>query len=416
MELNEPQGAFIELPNKYRAFVAGYGSGKTVIGCVSQALHYLKHPRINQGYFAPTYPQIRDIFYPTIEEVAYNLSLSVDIREGNKEVHFGRGRFYRGTTLCRSMERPGTIIGFKIGRALVDEIDTLSKDKATEAWRKIIARLRWADCQNGVDLATTPEGFLFTYETFYSKPSKDEKLKVNYGLIQASTYDNELNLPDGYIDSLLETYPEELKDAYVNGQFVNLKSGTVYNSFNRKVNCSNEKITGNEPLHIGMDFNVGKMCSKVFVIRDNGWHCVGELYDVFDTPAMIDIIKERYNSHNVYVYPDASGDSRKTNNASVSDIALLERAGFGVRANPSNPRVKNRIMSTNKQFQIGKLWVNVKECPRGTEDLEQQSYDKNGEPDKKGGNDHGNDAFSYPIAYTFPISKPAIGGNFGFVT
>jgi hypothetical protein len=28
-----------------------------------------EHPKINQGYFAPTYPQIRDI-YPTIEEVA----------------------------------------------------------------------------------------------------------------------------------------------------------------------------------------------------------------------------------------------------------------------------------------------------------------------------------------------------------
>jgi hypothetical protein len=29
-------------------------------------------PKINQGYFAPTYPQIRDIFYPTIEEVAFD--------------------------------------------------------------------------------------------------------------------------------------------------------------------------------------------------------------------------------------------------------------------------------------------------------------------------------------------------------
>ncbi len=47
---------------------------------------------INQGYFAPTYPQIRDIFYPTVEEVAADWGLNVKINEGNKEVHFYYGR------------------------------------------------------------------------------------------------------------------------------------------------------------------------------------------------------------------------------------------------------------------------------------------------------------------------------------
>ena len=80
---------------------------------------------INQGYFAPTYPQIRDIFYPTVEEVAADWGLNVKINEGNKEVHFYYGRQYRGTTVCRSMEKPQTIVGFKIGNALVDELDIL---------------------------------------------------------------------------------------------------------------------------------------------------------------------------------------------------------------------------------------------------------------------------------------------------
>lgn len=145
MNVNTPQFDFLKTPQKYRAFVAGYGSGKTVVGCISQCQHYYKFPGINQGYFAPTYPQIRDIFYPAIEEVAYNLDLPVEIKVGNKEVHFGKGRFYRGTTLCRSMENPGTIIGFKIGRAFIDEIDTLPKEKAYNAWRKILGRLRWHD-------------------------------------------------------------------------------------------------------------------------------------------------------------------------------------------------------------------------------------------------------------------------------
>lgn len=69
-------------------------------------------------------------FYPTVEEVAADWGLNVKINEGNKEVHFYYGRQYRGTTICRSMEKPQTIVGFKIGNALVDELDILPKEKA----------------------------------------------------------------------------------------------------------------------------------------------------------------------------------------------------------------------------------------------------------------------------------------------
>ena len=55
---------------------------------MSQCSQFWQHPRINQGYFAPTYPQIRDIYYPTIEEVSAAMGLRADIKESNKEVHF----------------------------------------------------------------------------------------------------------------------------------------------------------------------------------------------------------------------------------------------------------------------------------------------------------------------------------------
>ncbi|MGC8030373.1 terminase large subunit domain-containing protein, partial [Salmonella enterica] len=70
-ELNVPQTAFLQLPHKFKAYVVGFGSGKTFVGCAGIAKHFWRWPGINQGYFAPTYPQIRDIFYPTMEEVAF---------------------------------------------------------------------------------------------------------------------------------------------------------------------------------------------------------------------------------------------------------------------------------------------------------------------------------------------------------
>lgn len=66
--LNIPQARFLAMQHKFKAYVAGFGSGKTWVGCGGICKGMWEHPKINQGYFAPTYPQIRDIFYPTIEE------------------------------------------------------------------------------------------------------------------------------------------------------------------------------------------------------------------------------------------------------------------------------------------------------------------------------------------------------------
>lgn len=136
--LNVPQAAFLQMPHKFRAYVAGFGSGKTWVGCTSICQHFWRWPKINQGYFAPTYPQIRDIFYPTMEEVAATMGLRVKINQSNHEVHVYEGRRYRGTIICRSMEKPETIVGFKIGHALIDELDVMNPIKAQTGWRKII--------------------------------------------------------------------------------------------------------------------------------------------------------------------------------------------------------------------------------------------------------------------------------------
>lgn len=403
MKLNAAQYSFLaELPTKYRAYISGYGGGKTFVGCIDLLNFAGQHPKTVQGYFGPSYPTIRDVFYPTLEEVGYSLGYTVDIKEGNKEAHVYRGRLYYGTIICRSMDRPGSIVGFKIARALVDEIDTLPKHKAHQAWNKIIARLRLVipGVENGIGVTTTPEGFLFVYEKFGLNPTE------SYSMVQASTYENAEHLPADYIQTLIETYPEELVAAYVDGQFVNLKAGTVYRSFDRTRNGSKEHIQEREPLCIGMDFNRGKMAACTFVKRDTGWHCVDEIKDGMDTPWLIDVIKERYAGHHITIYPDASGKNASSKGASLSDIALLEAAKFAIRAKKSNPLVKDRVNATNKAFETQIVWVNVEKAPETAKCLEQQAYDSNGEPDKKTGVDHQNDAFTYPIAFEFPVIKP----------
>jgi hypothetical protein len=420
IELNVPQSSFIAMPQKFRAFVAGYGSGKTWVGSSSLAKHFMEFPRVDAGYFAPTYPQIRDIFYPTVEEALAPWGFRCDIKQSNKEVHVYQGRTYYGTIICRSMDNPGSIIGFRIGHALVDELDVLTPEKAAQAWRKIIARMRYkiAGLKNGVDVTTTPEGFRFVYQQFKQQILEKPELAKLYGLVQASTYDNEANLPDDYIPSLLASYPPQLIEAYINGQFINLQTGSVYQAYNRELNNCDDVIKPADILYIGMDFNVGKMAAIVHVLREKLPRAVDEIINAYDTPDMIRQIKERYweyedgkykQTHAIRIYPDASGDSRKSVNASETDISLLRAAGFQVICNYANPPVKDRVNSMNAMFcnalGVRRYLVNKDKCPVYASCLEQQAWAENGEPDKTTGHDHTNDAGGYYIQFEFGINR-----------
>jgi hypothetical protein len=411
--LNKPQARFLALDRKFRAFVAGFGSGKTWVGGSALCQHAWEWPKVNAGYFAPTYAQIRDIFYPTIEEVAEQWGLTTDIHESNKEVHLYSGGRYRCTILCRSMEKPGEIVGFKIGKALIDELDVMKADKAAVAWRKIIARMRYntPGLLNGIDVTTTPEGFKFVYQQFVKAVRDRPELAKLYGLIQASTYDNAKNLPADYIPSLRQSYPPQLIEAYIRGRFVNLASGSVYPDFDRRLNHTDAVMAEGEALHVGMDFNVMNMTAGICVIREGLPLQVGELTGVRDTPEMAKILRERFKDkwHPVRIYPDASGQNTSSKNASESDLSILKQAGFVIEVNPSNPAVRDRVNAVNAMILNDsgerRFKINTDLCPVTTEALEQQAWDKNGEPDKSTGHDHPNDAIGYFLVKRWPIVK-----------
>ena len=407
LSLSNPQYIFLKgLNTKFRAYIGGFGSGKTFVGCLDLLVFAGQNPCVIQGYFAPTYTDIRDTFWPTLDEAAELMGFTIKINRSNFEVTIFRGNIYYGTIICRSMDRPETIKGFKIARALVDEIDVMPIDKAQLAWNKIVARMRLVvkGAVNGVGVTTTPEGFRFVYDRFSLKRGP------SYSMVQAGTIENAAYLPEDYISSLEETYSPELVRAYLMGDFVNLTSGTVYRNYNRVTHKSTETIRDKEVLHIGQDFNVGNMASAIFVQRPNGWHCVGEIMGALDTPELITIIENKHVGHKCIFYPDAAGKNRSTADASKSDFSLLRGAGHALKVKPSHPPVKDRILSVNNAYAKGMLWINDTAAPTVAAAQEQQAYTKNGDPDKTTGHDHANDALGYFVHWTMPVNKPRIIG------
>lgn len=407
LQMTEPQARFLQTEDKYPAFIGGFGSGKTETLANCALRDALESSDALIALYEPTYDLVRLILAPRMEEKLSDLGIRYKYNKQENIIYTSAPNC--GDFILRTLENPARIVGYESYRAHVDEIDTLKKVQAEAAWRKIIARNRQKPKGvdkpfNRVSAYSTPEGFRFAYETWARKP------KPGYVMVQAATSSNPF-LPDDYVDSLRESYPPQLIEAYLQGRFVNLNSGSVYPNFDRSLNHTNEQIRDGEVLHVGMDFNVLNMTAVINTIRGGKPLSLAELTKVRDTPTMARMLKERYQSkgHQVVIYPDASGKNTSSKNASESDLSILAQAGFQVIVDSINPAVKDRVNAVNALILNDKgerRWlVNTGNCPTLTESIEQQAYDKNGEPDKEAGHDHAPDAVGYMLAKRWPIAE-----------
>ncbi len=411
LKATQPQADFHNLETKYSLFVSGFGAGKSEALINQAIIDASESPQALIGLYAPTTDLARLILAPRLCARLDEIGLEYVYNKVENTVKVKGGQF--GSFILRTLDRPERIVGYETYRSHIDELDTLPFQKASDAWNKVIARNRQRpkgikEPFNRVSAYTTPEGFKFAHHRWVTYKNK------LYGMIKASTRSNPF-LPADYIDALVDTYPAELVKAYIDGEFVNLTSGTVFRSYDRQAHDSNVRPSQEDVLFIGMDFNIDHMAATIWVRRGDK-HIVGdEISDAYNTPAVIDIIRARYPNNRVIVYPDSSGKSRDTRGgASESDIALLQEAGFECRFRPTNPRIKDRVMAMNKALEDGKIRVNATACPRTAECLEQQSYDKHGMPDKTSGVDHQNEATTYYIAYVMPVRKPVVDFNIRF--
>jgi len=388
-KLRKTQQDFVKSNLLHTGIVGGYQSGKSLSAVVKVIVKMLQNPGVPIAYYLPTYGLIEDMLIPKFDELFKNLGIKFKYRVKESKIVCPYGEVW-----MRSMDNPDRIVSYSVGYSLVDEVDVVHINKRDAVMKRISSRNSFKkSTPNSIDFVSTPEGFAYMYDFFVRKANKYKKL------YRLRTLDNEENLGIGYIQGLREQYDETELRAYLDGEFVNLRSGTVYKNFDREANHSNRQIREDDILHIGLDFNITNMNAVVNVI-DEKPIAVAELTHVYDTETMIRLIRDKYENECV-IYPDASAGNRKT--SGKSDIKLLKEAGFIVRCKNKNPFVKDRVNAMNRAFRhplngTRDYLVNTNNCPELTEALEQQGY-KNGEPDKTTGFDHLTDAAGYFIYY-----------------
>tara|TARA_R110000824_G_scaffold20481_6_gene77068 strand:+ start:1267 stop:2430 length:1164 start_codon:yes stop_codon:yes gene_type:complete len=387
--------------------VGGLGSGKSKGGTMRLVLKMINDRGANGAYYMPTYDLIRLRAITGLEQDLNQLGIKYEL---NKSEYSIRMTGY-GVILLRSYDRPERIIAYETAHSIVDEIDTLPKDKAALVWRKIAERNRQKrGTQNTIGAVTTPDqgfnGFV------YSKWGKNPQ--AGYELIKAPTATNPY-LPDDYIEQIKSNYDPVLAELYLNGEFVSLNENKVYHFFNRTRHHTNRRITDNDQyLYIGLDFNIGGTCATTWIIEDNKPVAVDEFssHDTYDFISNL----SKYKGKKIIIFPDASGRSNSTN-ATLSDIGLIQNAGYQVDAPQANPAVRDRINAVNALLSYDKMLINTDTCPNLTHSLEAQGYTAKGEPEKY--NEHPAiddwvDASGYLINRKWPVRKPAVNLNIRF--
>jgi len=390
---------------------AGYGAGKTR----ALAAKAVTLAAANQGFIGavmePTGPLIRDIWQTDFEAFLEHYEIPYTFRASPLPEYMLHMPGGDTKILCRSFENWSRIIGLNLAWVLADEIDTVTPSIANKAFPKILGRLRAGNVRQ-FGAASTPEGFRWMWNTF---GSDEAKARPDRHLIKMRTADNP-HLPPDFIERLQANYDPNLLRAYLDGEFVNLTTGTVYDRFDRSKHViSDPPDTDREPLRIGVDFNVGNMSAVIAVRLGNSLLVIDEISGAHDTDALAQEIIRRYPQRRMYAYPDASGGNRSTN-ASQTDINILETYGMSNQSPRANPPVRDRVAAVQALLENGKGQVRLtihQQCKRLIECLELQCYTDKGDPDKDAGHDHMNDALGYLVWREFNPLHAGAGRSTG---
>jgi hypothetical protein len=391
------------------ALVTGVGGGKSWFGARWLLARALSYPDAVHLATGNSYPQCRDVVVPNLLAAAREVEEFVghEWKQGTFDLHLDNG----GKVLVRSTQKDHVdkLRGIEIGSWWSDE----TRDIDPYAVDVLVGRLRDPSVPSPKYLwTTTPSGFNVIYQRHVVEGASAER-----SLVQGTTRDNPF-LPDGYIDKLLASYDARMAQQELEGAFVSLAEGLVYHAFDPAENVVEIEMPRDAELGAGMDFNVDPMSAVVFWRRGRHMHVIAEVEQRnSDTESLCHELRERWGPRAGYtgpvlhnVYPDASGNARKTAAPEgKTDFWFIRQAGFEIRAPWQNPKRRDRYNAVNSKFKARNGEITLTIDP-ACEKLQQYLVSYTHENRAKAGEpmSHLLDAFSYPVSFLYPVNREAM--------
>lgn len=382
LEPHERQYKFISSKAKFRAFIGGVGSGKTVIGCAEMIEYMSNNPGSLNVVAAPTYRMLSDVTRRTFFDLCEKGHVYYQFFKADNRAVFEN----KAEVLFRSTEDPEKLRGPTIASFYGDEASLW--DKA--AWNILIARLRQSGYPLKAWITATPKGFGWIYEQWVKNP------KQGYELITCMSTENPY-LPPDYVETLKDAYSGLFFRQEVLGEFVAPK-GVVYHQFTRPTHVRSAKGKKFKEFIYGVDwgYNNPSVLLAIGVTADQQLYVVEEFYKrKASIEEHIEIAKEFQENHGdgtFYADPSEPQFIQKFHEAGIDCIGAKNEIRPGI----------NKVGSfLEKKMESGEPALLVDpSCVHTIMELEQYSYAlaKEGKPEHDKPlkvHDHAMDALRY---------------------
>lgn len=395
MPLSKAQNTVAQDATRFRVVVAGRRFGKTFLS-IRELCYHAKEPDKDVWYLAPTYKMARGIVWKKLKNKLADLNWIQKTNETELSIVLRNG----STITLKGADNYDSLRGVGLDFIVLDEFADISPD----AWYEVL-RPTLSDKQGRALFIGTPKGIgNWAYE-IYQNTLEDPSAWSSYSF---TTIEG-----GNVLEEEIESARRDLDERTFRQEYLatfETFSGRIYYAFDRAANV--RKYEGNTPdvIYVGMDFNIDPMSAVIAVRSGDTLHIIDEVR-LFssNTKEMVDEIKQRFPKSKVWVYPDPAGSQRKTSAGGMTDITILQNAGFVVKAPRAHTPVRDRINAVNSRLcdstGIRRLFIDGK-CKYTIEGLERQTYrEGSSQPDKDSGYDHMNDALGYMVDYLFPVRR-----------
>lgn len=380
---------------RFRVVIAGRRFGKTHLAAYELLLSAWNKPKSVNWYLAPTYGMAKDVMWAKLMEIVpADFIMARDVTELKLVLRNG------SVIALRSADNPDRLRGSGLDFLVLDEAAYMP----ATVWPTIRPNL--SDKMGRALFISTPAGYNWFYKDIYLQALNRPDWKVfEYTTAEGG------NVPLSEIEAAKTEMDERMFKQEFEASFESL-AGRVYYAFDRKKNVTPLWDEHNLPLLVGLDFNINPM-SAVFAIKAGGQlHVIGE-YEIpsGNTEDMVRYIKRKYPGRSIRVFPDPTGNARRTSApVGQTDFTILRKAGFQVLA-PGKPYpVADKINTVNAGFCNAngerRILIDGK-CKSLCAALDGLTYrPDSSEPDKSLGLDHITDALGYLVLWELPMRTP----------
>ena len=396
MPLSPAQQNIAEDTHRFRVVVAGRRFGKTHIS-IRELCSVARIPNKEVWYVAPTYRQSKQIVWKKLKHKLQDLRWIEKANESELTIILKNG----STISLKGADNADSLRGVGLDFIVLDEF----ADIDPEAWYEVL-RPTLSDKQGGALFIGTPKGIGNWAHDLYNQQDENPNAWSSHSY---TTIDGG-NVAVEEIESARQDLDERtFRQEYL--ATFETYSGRIFYNFDRRLHVKKyDYTTVPEVVYIGMDFNIDPMTAVVFAREKDTLHAIDEIRMFSsNTAEIVEEIKSRYGSRKIWIYPDPASRQRKTSAGGVTDLTILQNAGFVVKCPHSHNPVRDGINAVNSRLKNDRGQVNLyidPKCKNTIEAMERYTYKEGtSQPDKDSGYDHMADAVRYAVDYMFPIKK-----------